>query len=88
MLFHGCSGQGHLGIRPEDIAVVVEGGISVTLEGEEHLGGERILHFNLGGQWMRMRANPAGGSDGLAVGQAISISIASKEARFFGDDQS
>ena len=31
---------------------------------------------------MRMRANPAGGSDGLAVGQAISISIASKEARF------
>ena len=83
----GCSGEGHLGIRPEDIAVVVEGGISVTLEGEEHLGGERILHFNLGGQWMRMRANQAGGLDGLAVGQAISISIASKEA-FFGDDQS
>ena len=84
----GCSGEGHLGIRPEDIEVVVEGGISVTLEGEEHLGGERILHFNLSGQWMRMRANPAGGSDGLAVGQAISISIASKEARFFGDDRS
>ena len=46
----GCSGEGHLGIRPEDIEVAVEGGIRVTLEGEEHLGGERILHFNLSGQ--------------------------------------
>ena len=50
----GFSGDGHLGIRPEDIEVVVEGGIPVTLEGEEHLGGERILHFILSGQWMRM----------------------------------
>ena len=55
--------------------------------GEEHLGGERILHFNLEGQWMRMRANPMGEGNDLVVGQGIQVSVASKKARFFGDHE-
>ena len=83
----GSRGKGSLGIRPEDIDVVSEGGVPVTLEGEEHLGGERILHFNLEGQWMRMRANPMGEGNDLVVGQGIQVSVASKKARFFGDHE-
>ncbi|MEK0162227.1 sn-glycerol-3-phosphate import ATP-binding protein UgpC [Phaeobacter sp. JH20_36] len=45
-----ASGAVKLGIRPEDVQLVSEGGISINVELIEELGAHRLLHGQLGGQ--------------------------------------
>ncbi|MFS4581976.1 ABC transporter ATP-binding protein [Phaeobacter sp. C3_T13_0] len=45
-----ASGAVKLGIRPEDVQLVSEGGVSIEVELIEELGAHRLLHGQLGGQ--------------------------------------
>ena len=45
-----AQGAVKLGIRPEDVQLVSEGGVSINVELIEELGAHRLLHGKLGGQ--------------------------------------
>ncbi|MEP7327915.1 MAG: ABC transporter ATP-binding protein [Betaproteobacteria bacterium] len=74
---------GSLGVRPEHINLVFEGGIRATVDNVEYLGGDSLVTCAVGGQTLAVRAP---GSTALTRGDATGLAWAAGAQHYFGAD--
>ena len=82
-------GARHIGIRPEHLHLVSEGGVEATVVMAEHLGDSSILHLRVEGlpdllQLRRVQGEPSTGGD-LQTGQTVRITPDARQALAFDD---
>tara|TARA_B100001750_G_scaffold114275_1_gene90165 strand:+ start:153 stop:1208 length:1056 start_codon:yes stop_codon:yes gene_type:complete len=78
-------GKGTLGIRPENVKVLKDGGVDANLSGVERLGSETIFHLDVEGISIKsLWHGPSDESEGLPEGK-MQISLNDPSAVWFAD---
>ena len=72
-------------IRPEDIRIVEDGGVTFNVGGIEPLGGETVIHLESHGQWIKALWHRSGWEGSIFDPELkqIQVSLARPAAKLF-----